>query len=91
MCGQTPFVRTLKEGEGGGAIKKKCPFEQVVRIKRVSVKQGLTVWSNPVCTDIEGGGGGIKKKVSVLTGCPYEAGVRKAVFNRIVKPRLYGH
>ena len=58
MCGQTPFVRTLKEEEGGGAIKKKCPFEQVVRIKRVSVKQGLTVWSNPVCTDIEGGGGG---------------------------------
>ena len=36
----------------------------------VSVKKGLTVWSNPVCTDIEGGGGGIKKK------CPYERGVR---------------
>ena len=54
------------------------------------VKQGLTVWSNPVCTDIEGGGGGIKKKVSVLTGCPYEAGVRKAGFNCMVKPRLYG-
>ena len=58
----------------------------------MSVKQGLTVWSNPVCTDIEGGGGGgIKKKVSVLTGCPYEAGVRKAGFNRMVKSRLYGH
>ena len=35
----------------------------------VSVKKDLTVWSNPVCTDIEGGGG-IKKK------CPYERGVR---------------
>ena len=37
----------------------------------VSVKKGLTAWSNPVCTNIEGGGGGgIKKK------CPYERGVR---------------
>ena len=42
----------------------------------VSVKKGLTVWSNPVCTDIEGGGGGALRKsvrmngVSVLSGSP---------------------
>ena len=42
----------------GMSVLSGCPYERGVRIKRVSVKQGLTVWSNLVCTDIEGGGGG---------------------------------